>query len=78
MVIDFSAFIFAGYALQNGQAPLVSVLSSSVAPLFVFFVALTTSIYLPKLIKEQIDKKTILTKLLAIVLIITGITFINL
>ena len=31
-----------------------------------------------KLIKEQIDKKTILIKLLAIVLIIIGIIFVNL
>lgn len=78
MVIDFSAFIFAGYALLNAPASLVSALSSSVLPLFVFMLALITSIYLPKLIKEGIDRKSIMIKLLAILLIIIGIIFINL
>ncbi len=78
MVIDFSAFIFAGYALLNAPASLVSALSSSVLPLFVFMLALITSIYLPKLIKEEIGKRSILIKVLAIVFIIVGIAFINL
>ncbi|MBI2656693.1 DMT family transporter [Candidatus Woesearchaeota archaeon] len=78
MVIDFSAFIFAGYALLNGPASLVSALSNSVLPLFVFMLALVASIYLPKLIKEKIDKRSILIKVLAIVFIMVGILFINL
>ena len=78
MVIDFSAFIFAGYALLNGPASLVSALSSSALPLFVFILTLITSIYLPKLIKEEIDRKSILIKVLAIAFIIVGIAFINL
>ena len=78
MVIDFSAFIFAGYALLNGSVSLVIALGSSLLPLFVFILTLITSIYLPKLIKEEINKKAILTKLLAIVLIIIGIVFVNL
>ena len=77
IIIDFSAFIFAGYALKQGQAPLVSGLASSVLPLFVFIVALFTSLYFPKIVKEEIDKKAILTKLLAIALIIVGIIFVN-
>ena len=79
MTIDFSAFIFAGYALLNVPViALMSALAASVQPIFVFILALITSIYLPKLVKEEIDKKTILTKLLAIVLIVIGIIFINL
>ena len=78
IIIDFSAFIFSGYAIFNGPISLVTVLASSVAPLFVFIVALFTTIYFPKLVKEEINKKAILTKLLAIALIIIGIVFINL
>ena len=78
MVIDFSAFIFSGLAILNGPISLVTALSSAALPLFVFAFALITSIYLPKLIKEQIDKKAVLTKAAAITLIIIGIIFINL
>ncbi|MBI2651870.1 DMT family transporter [Candidatus Woesearchaeota archaeon] len=77
MVIDFSAFVFAGYALKNSPVSLVTALSSSVLPLFVFVLILITSIYIPSIVKEEIDKKAILTKLLAIVLIILGIIFVN-
>lgn len=77
MVIDFSAFIFSGYALMNAPAPIVSALNNSVLPLFVFIIALLTSIYLPKLVKEDINKKVILIKIAAIMLIIIGIVFIN-
>ena len=78
MIIDFSAFIFSGYAILNGTASLVSALSSSAAPLFVIIAVLFTSIYLPKLIKEELNKKAILTKILAIILILVGIVFVNL
>ena len=78
MLIDFSAFIFAGYALQNAQAPLVSALASSVLPLCVFVLALITTIYFPKIVREDIDNKAVLTKLLAIIFIIIGIVFVNL
>ena len=78
ILIDFSAFIFAGYALQNGQAPLVSALASSALPLCVFILTLITTIYFPRIVKEEIDKKAIVTKLLAIVLIAVGIIFVNL
>ena len=78
MLIDFSALIFIGYAILNGPVSLVSALGSSALPLFVFILALITSIYLPKLVKEDIDRKAILTKLAAIALMIIGISFINL
>ncbi len=78
IVVDFSAFVFAGLALKNGPVSLVAALSTSALPLFVFILALITSIYSPKLLKEEISKKAVLTKLLAIVLIITGIIFVSL
>ena len=77
MVIDFCAFIFAGYGLRNGPVALVSALSSAVLPLFVFMLAILSSVYMPNVIKENIDKKSIMIKILAIALIIAGIIFIN-
>ena len=77
MIIDFLAFIFAVYALFKGPASLVTVLSSSVGPLFMFLIALLFSIYLPKIVKEAAGKKIILIKISAIALIIAGIVFVN-
>ncbi len=77
MLIDFTAFIFAGYALQIGQAPLVSAMASSLLPLFVFILASIISIYFPRILNEKIDKKAVFTKSLAIALIIAGIIFVN-
>ena len=78
MIIDFSAFIFAGYAIINAPAiALISALANSLLPAFVFILTSFTSLYFPKLIKEEIDKKAILTKILAIILIIIGIIFVN-
>ena len=79
MVIDFSSFIFAGLAMVYAPAiALISALASSALPLFVFILTLVTSFYFPKLVKEEINKKTMLAKILAIALIIIGIVFINL
>lgn len=59
--------------------PLVFITSNGVMNiLLVFLLTLFTSIYLPELVKEEIDKKAILTKLVAIVLIIVGVMFVNL
>ena len=77
MVIDFSAFIFLGYAILNGPISLVSALGSASAPVFIFIITLFTSIYLPHIVKEEISKKSILTKISAIILIIIGIVFVN-
>ncbi len=78
MIVDFSAFIFLGYAVLNGPISLISALGTATAPIFIFFITLFTSIYLPHLVKENIDTKSILTKILAIVSIIAGIIFVNL
>ena len=78
MVIDFSAFIFANYALVNGPVALVAAMETSVSPLFVFIMTLLTSVYFPRILKEGMNKKTIFIKLSAILFIIIGIAFINL
>lgn len=78
MLVDFSAFIFAGYALLNTPAvALMSALNSTVLPMLVFVLTLLTSLYLPGIIKEEISRNILLTKIIAIILIAAGITFIN-
>ena len=77
MIIDFSAFIFLGFAILNGPISLVSALGSATAPIFIFFITIFTSIYLPHLVKENIGMKSILTKILAIALIVAGIVLVN-
>ncbi len=78
MLIDFSAFIFLGFAILKGPVSLISALGSATAPIFIFIITLFTSLYLPHVVKEIIDKKSILTKIAAIILIIAGIIFVNL
>lgn len=78
MLIDFSAFIISYAAILLGPVALVSALSASSVPVFVFALALLASVYFPKLIKEEINKSAIFTKILAIALIVTGIFFVNL
>lgn len=78
MLIDFSAFIFSGYAILYAPISPVTALNNSINPLFVFMIALFTSVYMPSLIKEDIDKRAVLTKILAIALIMIGVVFVNL
>ncbi len=78
MLIDFSAFVFANYALLKGSASLVGVFESAVAPLFTFILALFLTIYFPRIIKENIDKRAVFTKLLALILIVLGVVLVNL
>ncbi len=78
MLADFSAFILLGYAMLNGPVSLITALGSSTAPIFIFIITLFSSVYLPGIIKEKIDKKSIIAKLLAIIFIIAGIIFVNL
>ena len=77
MIIDFTSFVFGGYALMKGPISLVAALSSTVLPLFVFILASLISVYFPNIIKEDIRKEALLMKLIAIILIVAGIIFIN-
>ena len=77
MIVDFSAFVFSGYALMSGPASLTTVLSSSVSPLFMLILVLITSKFMPQILKEDFGKKSILIKLSAIVLIMIGIVFVS-
>ncbi len=63
-----------GYAIKLGPVSLVSVLDG-IAPLFILIITILLSKYLPKILKEEIDKKILLTKAFAIALMIVGLWF---
>jgi hypothetical protein len=77
MLIDFSAFVFGGYALMQGPTALVAALSGTALPIFVFAIASVISVYFPSIIKEDIRKESLVAKVVAIMLIAAGIIFIN-
>ena len=77
MVIDFSAFLFLGYAILKGPLSIITALGSSILPLFVFLLASAASLYFPNIVKEEISKKALLVKLFAVLLVIIGIVLVS-
>ena len=63
--------IFLFYAASIGPITLVST-TGLISPLFTLFFAILITKYLPKVLKEEIDRKTVALKLVAIVLIVLG------
>ena len=81
LVILVALFSFIGVGLRNvaiglSSAALVSSLGGFQS-LFIFIITLTVSFKFPKLIKEKTNKKTILLKSLAIILLIAGVYFVS-
>ena len=72
----FAYFSFAA-ALRTGPVSLASALTKS-ASMFVFAGSLFLTKFHPEIIEEEIDRETLLQKLLATVLIITGVVIIQL
>lgn len=70
------AFIIFSLALALGSVSLISALSV-VNPIFVFLLAIIITIWLPKIFKEEIDRKTIILKISAIVLISISLIILN-
>ena len=73
IMASFALFILA-YSMQS--APLVAAVGAS-QPLFVFMYAGLASIFIPKLLKEELDRRTILFKLLGGALIIIGVFLVS-
>jgi hypothetical protein len=69
--LNLVAVLFLTIAASIGFVSLVSALSS-IQPLFVLLFIVILSIFTPKILKEEIGKKTLLLKFIAIVLMITG------
>ena len=65
------AIIFFFYAASLGPITLVST-TNLMSPLFTLFFAILITKFRPKVLKEEIDRKTVALKLVAIVLILFG------
>ncbi|MBS1266965.1 MAG: hypothetical protein MAG795_00935 [Candidatus Woesearchaeota archaeon] len=75
-LLHIIALTFTMYALKQGIASLVSVLSSFQG-LFVFILAIILSKFFPKVLKEDISKQVVLNKILAIILLLIGVYMLN-
>ena len=65
------------FALRLGPASLTAALGDTVSA-YTFVMAILLSTWLPRIVKEETDKKTLLTKAAAIGLIMVGLYFISL
>ncbi len=65
------------YAISIGFVSLVAVFGGTI-PLFVFLFGFVLSIWFPEVIKEDITRASIVTKISAIILVACGLWFINL
>ncbi len=70
-VIEVTAYLFGITAVSKTMITNVGVVST-IEPMFIFIWTLLLSIFIPRLIKERFDKKNLLTKLAATILIICG------
>ncbi len=66
-----SGIFISTFALTLGPVALVQTLIS-IQPLFVFVLSLLLTVFFPKIIKEEIDRKTLLLKAVAIAAVIIG------
>lgn len=74
--LNIVGIIFLTIATSFGFVTLVNTLSL-VQYLFVLVIALILSLFYPKIIKEEIDKRTLVIKFSAIILLITGAIIIS-
>lgn len=74
-ILNLVGVLLITIATAIGYVTLVNALSS-VQPFFVLLFAVILSIFYPKILKEEIDKKTVLIKLIAITLMFVGVILI--
>lgn len=74
--IALVGMLFFTIATSLGYVSLVNAVSS-IQPFFVLLFAIILSIFYPRILKEEIEKKTIVLKILAIVLMFIGILLIT-
>ena len=77
VIFETAGAFFNQWALSLGPASLVFS-TEGFQSLFVFIIAILLSIFYPKIIKEEIDRKNILLKISALVLMMCGIVFLYL
>ena len=78
IIIDFCAFIAMGYVILKTPALAISsALASAIQPIMVFVLTLVASLTFPKVIKEDIDVKSLSAKLFALLLVVAGMVFVT-
>jgi len=81
LIVGLAAIFIAGaylsglWAFRTGSASLISVLRGFQS-IFVFIFSLVLSIWLPKILKEDLASGVLLTKIIAISLMVVGLFFI--
>lgn len=75
--ISVVAVCFFYLALEKGPASLVVTVGAS-SPILVFIFTILLSHFRPKFIKEELNRSVLLSKALAIILIVSGVILINL
>jgi len=73
--LNLVAVLFITIAMSIGFVTLVNALSAT-PPFFVLVFTVMLSIFYPKILKEEISKKTVLMKLIAIILMFIGVVLI--
>lgn len=71
-LLGMTGFVFSYLAIQRGPVSLVSLIQGAES-LFVIALAVLISIFIPKILKEEITKKTISLKIISALLIIAGL-----
>ena len=71
-VVTFAADVIGLFAITSGPVSLVSVIGVTQI-MFLFLMTVFLSKYFPRVLKERIDRKALLTKLAAIALMIVGL-----
>jgi len=75
-IIGMTGMFLFYLALQRGPVSLVAIVSTF-ETIFVFIFSIILSIFIPKIIKEDINRKTIGTKIVSILLMIAGLCLIS-
>ena len=81
LIVGLAAVFIAGaylsglWAFRTGSASLISVLRGFQS-IFIFILSLVLSIWLPKILKEELASGVLLTKVIAISLMLVGLFFI--
>ncbi len=74
-ILGMTGLVISYIAIQNGPASLVSLLTGF-EPLYILIITAILTKFFPRIIKESINKKTIIIKIISIILMFTGLYFI--
>lgn len=75
-MLGITGMLFSYLAIQRGPVSLISVLEGS-QTIFIFIFTILISLFLPRILKEEINKKTIAIKIISIILMLGGLYLIS-